>query len=66
MVWVTCKNIKCRRSTKKSIIIKSVNRVCGKKMSKYIYMVKKSLVWVFYKGDRDKDTVTGLKEGGGI
>ena len=34
---------------------------------KYIYYVKKKLVWVFYnREDRDKDNATGLKEGGGI
>ena len=35
---------------------------------KYIYWVKKRLVWVFYldRGERDKDNETGLKERGGI
>ena len=34
---------------------------------KYIYWVKKRLVWVFYnREERDKDNETGLKEGGGI
>ena len=36
-------------------------------MSKYICMVKKRLVWVFWnKEERDNDNETGLKEGGGI
>ena len=36
-------------------------------MFKYIYYVKKRLVWVFYnRGDRDKDNEIGLKEGGSI
>ena len=34
---------------------------------KYIYSVKKRLVWVFYNGrDWGDDNETGLKEGGGI
>ena len=67
MVWVTCKNIKCRRSTKKSIIIKSVNRVCGKKMSKYIYWVKKkTCLGILNTRDRDKDDEAGVKRGGRI
>ena len=37
------------------------------KRVKYIYWVKKRLVWVFYnRGDRDRNNETGLKEGGGI
>ena len=34
---------------------------------KYIYWVKKDLLGCFrYRGDRDNDNETGLKEGGGI
>ena len=41
---------------------KTVNRVC--KSDKYIYWVKKRLVWVFYnRRERDTDNGTGLKEG---
>ena len=53
--------------TKKSIIIKTVNRVCVKRCSKYIYCrVKKRLVWgvLDIEEIRDKDNATGLKEGG--
>ena len=37
-------------------------------MSKYIYNVKKRLVWVVFRIEkiRDKDNETGLKKGGGI
>ena len=36
-------------------------------MSKYIYWVKKRLVWVFQNiEEREKDNETGLKEEGGI
>ena len=37
-------------------------------MSKYIYWVKKRLVWGCFRIEeiRDKDNETGLKEGGGI
>ena len=36
-------------------------------MSKYMYWVKKRLVWVFLeRGERGDDNETGLKEGGGI
>ena len=36
-------------------------------MSKYMYWVKKRLVWVVLdRGERDKNNETGLKEGGGI
>ena len=36
-------------------------------MSKYMYWVKKRLVWVVLeRGERDNDNATGLKEGGGI
>ena len=51
---------------KKSIIIKTVNRVCVKEI-KYIDNVKNRLVWVFCNRERrDKDSKTGLKEGEGI
>ena len=36
-------------------------------MSKYIYNVKKRLVWMFQSREEcDKNNETGLKEGGGI
>ena len=36
-------------------------------MFKYMYWVKKRLVWVFLdRGERDKNNNTGLKEGGRI
>ena len=37
------------------------------KVTKYIYKLKKSLVWgVLERGDRDKDNETGLTQRGGI
>ena len=42
------------------------SKQCGK-VSKYIYYVKKRLVWVFYnRGERDKHNEIGLKEERGI
>ena len=48
--------------------MKTVNRVCGKKMFKYIfYWVKKKTCLGVFKIEeiRDKDNETGLKERGG-
>ena len=45
--WVAVK-IKFERSTKTSRLKKTVNRVCGKKMTKYIYIgLKKDLFGLF-------------------
>ena len=44
--------------------MKTVNRVCVKRCQKYMYWVKKRLVWVFWNG-REQDNEPGLKEGEG-
>ena len=52
---------------KKSIIIKTVNRVCVKDVKIYFIGLKKDLFGCFRKEEiRDKNNETGLKEGGGI
>ena len=54
-------NVKRKKYVKKTVI------ECVKvKDVKYIYWVKKDLFGCFKRGERDKDTETGLKEGGGI
>ena len=56
------KNVDVKR---KKYNYKTVNRVC--KRVKYMYWVKKRLVWVVLdRGERGKANETGLKEGGGI
>ena len=53
---------------KKSIIIKTDNRVCVKDVKIYIYCVKKKTCFGCFRIEeiRGKDNETGFKEGGGI
>ena len=52
--------------TKKSMIIKTVNRVCVKRCQNIFIGLKKTCLGVLDREKRDKDSETGLKEAGGI